>query len=268
MDAGPLIDSFSPPPLKRGRFLLLSGSGLALALLLLGYALHRLYFGYANYGPAAALSWSFPWFFAALLAAIAWLFLSARALIHSSRRISIHSLGLVVYFFHLSQVFPWEDISGISVDAASLPSKRYPHYIRYQSIITFSDGTFLRQQGSQNGPLRSADIQDLPALLSRLKAILYPRLLPRLSEQFQSGGWLDFGPLSIHTSGLRTGSPQQTIPWSQVSRLTVQSGRLVVELTGVPKPSRLAIPVSRIPNLELLFQLIRQGATAVSVPPQ
>jgi hypothetical protein len=56
--------------------------------------------------------------------------------------------------------------------------------------------------------------------------------------------------------GNRPASSGQTIPWEKLRSVDVVSGFLVVELSDY---SRRKLPVSKIPNIELLLQLIQQG---------
>jgi hypothetical protein len=91
-------------------------------------------------------------------------------------------------------------------------------------------------------------------LLARLKTILYPRLLAKLQERYRIGEWVEFGPITVNTGRLRLNGREQ--PWTDVHRLLVQSGFLVVELANqVP----IKIPVIQIPNLEIMLQVIMVG---------
>jgi hypothetical protein len=102
----------------------------------------------------------------------------------------------------------------------------------------------------------------MPGLIARIKARLYPGLLARSRQAFLSGSQLIFGPLTIQRQGLsldlkkRREQTSETIPWSQVVHVDVQGGRLLIELDSLPIQS---IPVSKIPNLEIMLDLIHQG---------
>jgi hypothetical protein len=109
------------------------------------------------------------------------------------------------------------------------------------------------------GPAR---IENLPELITRLKAHLYPRLYPALQAGFLAGRAVAFGPVSVQAQGLRMRPHNQAItPWSEIRRVTVRSGELMVELKHLQKGNSLArIPVAKIPNLELLLKLIEANS--------
>jgi hypothetical protein len=163
----------------------------------------------------------------------------------------VHNGGLQLSLGR-KQILRWEEIAGVSTEIT-----------RYHILGIFSGprmhGIIFPNTGK---PIHLSNaIQNLPELLTILKAKLYPRLLPHLQANLQSGQWLYFGPLAIQHKGIKLliqDMPEQakTIPWSHVSHVDVNSGFLVVELLDQPD---LKLPVSQIPNIELLLQLIQLG---------
>ncbi len=104
-------------------------------------------------------------------------------------------------------------------------------------------------------PLRVDDrIQKIPDLIARIKAKVYPRLLRQMRAALQEGETLSFGVVSVHQRGILL--YRSEIPWAQVTRLDIRSGKLVVEshITRTKK-----IPVGKIRNVELLIQLLQEG---------
>jgi hypothetical protein len=95
----------------------------------------------------------------------------------------------------------------------------------------------------------------LAELAARVKAKVYPLLLPQLRTKFQQGGPLHFGPVALHQDAIQL--RHESIPWDQVVHINVQAGHLMVESSS-RQPVR--VKTSDIPNVELLIQLIQEGA--------
>ena len=152
-------------------------------------------------------------------------------------------------------IFGWEEIAGVTTETIQnqlLGVILRPHI---QGYIYPNIGKPVRLDNT---------IQNLSELLTILKAKLYPRLLPRLQSNLQSGQWLHFGLLAIQHKGIKLLNKHrpnraQSIPWSQITYVNIESGFIVVELSDRP---RLKLPVSKIPNIELLLQLIKMGVNS------
>ena len=83
-------------------------------------------------------------------------------------------------------------------------------------------------------------------------------MLPGMKADFQAGKWLYFGPLAVQAKALSL--QQGEISWEQVENLQVKDGYLAVSWTEGQEPVRdKRIPIAKIPNLELLLQIIREG---------
>lgn len=260
-DLGPLIAAYPARPRSKAIPIILMLTGCLLFLSSLGYGLYRSYYGYTKYGIAAALSWSWPWFLAAAVILFFTLLLLPQ-LFSRPGLISVHKNGLMIISGGrpASQTpVPWEKLAGIAVDAESKgrSAEGTKVEINHQAALIFKRGRplLLKEKGSGRWV-----IDRLPELISHIKAVLYPRLLPAMEVDFNSGAWLQFGPVSIHSLAfsLETGNVStHQIPWRQVKRITVENGELVVELDGRGKqPVRKAVPVAQIPNLELMLQII------------
>lgn len=215
----------------------------------LAYGIWRANYAYTHFGPVAAAAWSRPWFLLATLALILFSILLLLRLRQIGRFVSVHQDGIR---FRLSsprvRTLRWQEISAITTETIQENFLGIQMRTYWRASLYTAHGISIRLDES---------LHDLPELISRLKARLYPRLLPQLRARLRSAEWIEFGPLAIHLDALRVQG--RSIPWAQVEHLNPQSGYLMVELED---QSRRRIPLSEIPNLELLLQLVQQGVHA------
>lgn len=227
--------------------------GLAV-LLPLFYGYGRARYGAEHFGVVAAEHWSRPWYILASIACGVFLLVAIIRIRDSRKSIAVHTGGLRLNLAK-KQSLLWEQIAGVSTESVRYEFLGIILEPRIRGVIYPNTGKPIRLTNA---------IQELPELLSVLKAKLYPRLYPDLQANLKSGQWLHFGPLAIQSKGIKHLNrgllkQDQSIPWSQVKHVDVNSGFLVVELSDQP---RLKLPVSQIPNIELLIQLIQLGVNS------
>jgi hypothetical protein len=232
--------------------------------------------GYEKYGPKAALARSSPWLLFSLLAFGLWLSYLFIRLREARFSLSVYKSGLRVVkagflFRSHSRFIPWEQISGIAIKAYGSQLKEMtdnPTVVIRKAMICFSDHKPIRLCEARS--TRSIHpgynrLNHLTDLVTRLKASYYPRIFPVLMSRFHQKETLNFGRIQVNQGGIQFRRPgiipsHSTIPWNQVRFMTIQSGCLVIELTNRKGyTSYLRYPVYRIPNLELLLQVIDQG---------
>jgi hypothetical protein len=144
----------------------------------------------------------------------------------------------------------WDDILGIS--SVTIQDKIFDQAIRTRhQLLIFVP---------KNKPIAIDDrVGNLLELTTRLKAKLYPRLLPGFRARFQEGRQLSFGPVSVSTDSIMI--RDRKLAWEQISRITVLTGNLIIETNdqapGLSKKYRF--PVIQIPNLELLLQVLQRS---------
>lgn len=215
-----------------------------------GYAVWLYEQSMRQHGPAAAEQWSRVWFWLAWGALFVFIFLLTLRLVDLRRFASVHSRGIRVRPGVLrTHSLRWEQISGIALSMT-------------QDVFLGPRGhTHLRAVLYPNlgRPIRLDDrMQNLAELVSRIKASLYPRMLPDMKANFQAGKWLYFGPLAVQANVLRM--HHNKITWEQIENLQVKNGYLAVSWKEEQEPFRdERIPIAEIPNLELLLQIIREG---------
>ena len=229
----------------------------------LGYGLWRANYAFTHFGPVAARFWARPWYALTLVGLAAFLLLSVYRLYVAHRFVAVHKNGLHLHLVPFrDKQLSWYEIAGVSFAVVQERFLGLTLRSRDCAAIFPNLGKPIRLDGLVVG---------LPEFVARLKASLYPRLLPNLSANFAAQQWLYFGPLAINCRTLRL--PGKQLAWDQVRRLDVQAGYLVVELAGPDIPMQTLqnshmhqapvnshrLPVSKIPNLELLLQIIQQG---------
>ena len=225
--------------------------GFILAFILVITGLDWYYYGYTQYGPIAAQSWSQDWLLWGILIGLVTLFVTAWQVFHARVRVNLFRYGIEVHLpRQASQALRWEDITGIA--SATIQDSIWGRTLRTRHRLTI----YL----TKGKPITLDDrVDNLLELTTRLKANLYPRLLPGFRTRFQAGQPLTFGPVSIQSNSILIRKRQ--IPWEHVYRITVLAGHLVVETrTQESDHSKsLRVPVIQIPNLELLLQVLQRG---------
>jgi hypothetical protein len=244
---GSMIAAYHYRSLSRREKLLYLALGLSAVGIPLAYGLMRYRQGYINHGELAAVIWSRPWFIVAVFALICWSLLIVHRLRLAGRYIAIHQKGISIIVQQPS-VLRWEEISGIASGAFQPSLFGIRRSLRYQATIYPNIGKPIAVRGS---------FENLPECITRLKARLYPFLEAALKPLFVEGKWIYFGPVGLQRDTLRLHKLQ--IPWSEVKRISISKGDLVVELVD---HSIKRIAVDQIPNIEILLQLIDQGVTS------
>jgi len=205
---------------------------------------------YHHYGPAAADDWSLVWTLLAWAVLGISLVAFALRLIGKQWRVGVYEQGLLLER-PLRRKLPlaWSILGGIANQKIEMVSGNQVLWSQMRIELFTSKGEKLQI---------SNRISMADELCTRIKANLYPRILPDMRVTLRDGKFLSFGCLTISQQGLwfsRTGRTS-SITWQFVDRITIQNGRLVIECTQ-PKRS-IKVSAVRVPNLELLLQLVRE----------
>lgn len=233
-------------PLCWRDFTLIFLPGVAAALAPFFYGLQRDLYAQSYYGPVAAKAWSWPWYVLSTVALIPLILLALKRVRQAHRIAVLHKHGLIIrwtggQYYRL----PWEEIDGLICNTTENTFLGFHLKSRHRLTICAQSGKLIRIDDR---------ITKLPELTARLKAKIYPRQLPQLRAAFRKGDSLNFGPIIIHKKLFKV--REQEIPWEQVARLNVVSGQLVVESHSNQK---IKIAVGKIPNVDLLIQLLQEG---------
>lgn len=239
--------------------------GAAAVLAPLAFGVWRANTAYGQYGLVAAETWSRPWFMLSSLALITFLLLLIYRRWQARKAVTLHQDGLAICKpLGRTERLTWPELSGITVKQEQENFLNLSWRTRFSTALILQTGKVLRID---------PDVQNQPDLAEKIKARLYPLLMPEMEENFRAGHDLDFGPLGIcqqelqlqsarrrsragfQNKGDRSGNSRGRILWSHIKHIHVRAGFLVVELeTGKLKK----IPVSRIPNFEILLYFIDQ----------
>jgi hypothetical protein len=222
------------------------------------YGLQRFQYAFSNFGPVAAQHWSRIWFLLAALAGIVFILLLILRARRTRLTAAVYRRGLLLKTgFGKARTLTWRQIAGIAASTTHEHFFGIPLGI-HQSVTLYP---------VLGRPIRlSRDLERLPELAARIKASLYRRLAPDLRTAFKAGQWLYFGPVAIQKNALQLQRPwlfgrgKQIFQWKQVDQITIQDGFLVIKWADPPSRRRFSrILVSKIPNVELLVQIIQQG---------
>jgi hypothetical protein len=109
----------------------------------------------------------------------------------------------------------------------------------------------------QNQRLIFGDVTDHVDELARLiQAAIFPGLYERAGRQYNAGEQLVFGPVTIGKGGIQIGN--KAFAWVEVQQVSIRQGLLKVSKKEAEWFGAASAPASRIPNLEVLLNIIQQ----------
>lgn len=240
---GPLLAYANHRPLRWFDFFTWVLLGIVAVLLPLLYGFYRQRYAYRNFGPVAAATWSRPWYILAIIALIAFLILAIYRLLLTRRFVAVYKHGIRLAL-SAQKVLRWNEIAAIACSITQYKFLGLPLRTNYRAKLYPNLGKPIHLDNS---------LQDLPELLTNIKAQLYPRITPTLRSDFNQGKWLHFGPISIQQWTIRIRKKQYS--WSEIKNISVDRGKLITETNS---NVRHTLQVAEIPNIEILLQIIQQ----------
>lgn len=248
-DIGPQLNTYRGYRIRNNVIIATISSFIILILIPFLIGLYRTLYGYAQYGPVAALSWGFPWLsFSFVCFLLISIFVIYRLNI-AKFSIILHKHGIIIHkMLRKTQIFRWEDISALYV--IKHQSRSTTKSINTKAVIFTTENVRLSLQDSM--------IENLPELLTQIKASVYVHLYPEIQDRFHAGEVISFGPINLHSryikinrGGINRQSPK--IPFTDIYRITVKSGQLLIKLNN---NQDFQISTAKIPNIEILLDLI------------
>lgn len=245
-DLGPLINTYRGRPLRWRDLFLIFLPGTFAVIFPLVYGVWTKNIISLRNGPIAASSWSGPWFILAACSTLCLLLLALIRVFHANIYVSTFTNGLEIKLSPIRRhIITWTDI--IEITNHSTSKQLFGHIVQTKFRI------ILLSKKKKNIRL-DQKITHITKLAYEIKKHSFHRLFPSLMNDFQSGRWLDFGPLSINKHYLSI--QHNKVSWSGVSRVYVKAGRMIIETRD---EQNIRIKTSQIPNIELLFKLIARG---------
>ena len=222
---------------------LLGGAGVAATLAL---GLWRWGLAYSNYGPAVVWRWSLPWFAAA--AGLLPLFLLGLASLWRTRstRVLVYPSGLVYQRGRRALSIPWQEVAAIRTQGPWFGLRVLGVTRPLSMIIEIADGETVKF---------TQELSDFKTLVETVKQRVYPPMLRVLTERFNQGEAINFGPLKLHPEGIRLA--ERMIPWDQFGRAVLEGGQLTLLPRQESSLSRIRISAAKVPNVDLCVQMIQ-----------
>jgi len=246
---GPLIAEYRDRPLKWRDLAITFIPAVVAVLIPLIYGWARGNYAKNQFGPAVVQQWQWPWFALATVALIPLLGLGLRRIRQAHRIIKVFQLGLIIQGTQGRKwIYRWEEIEGVAVttwkDVFLGIQVRQRHRVVLFPVI--------------GKPLQlDSHIHSLDELAARIKAKIYPHILPQLRTALAKNLDLNFGKIFFNKQRINLGNA--TYPWDDINRVNLQQGYLMVEFKNQKVEK---IPAGKVPNIELLIQLIEEGVEA------
>ena len=215
-------------------------------LVLAGYAAYQTWFFYTRHGLVAAIYRPRLYWLGAAIAALVALILFIRLRWRSRAYLLLEPHNIVVHLPPKRAVtLAWEDVNGVQL---RLFRNWWPLPRRWQGdvILHLRDGSQIRLDNR---------FPDLPKIAQEIQRRWYSVRLPALRGAWATNDPLDFGKLQISPQDLRW--REHTYPWRTIRGVTIQRGRLVIELT-TRRPLR--IPLRHIFNPHALLWWLHEEA--------
>jgi len=202
-----------------------------------------------HFGPAASNTWAWSWYTLSTIALIPLLWLAILRVRSAHRVIKVFTNAIYIQSTGGKRsLLGWNKITGIVDIKMQYKFIGIPLWKKHHAVIFHLKGKPIQLD---------YQIQNLDELCARIKAKIYPKFLPEYRLALNSGENLEFGPISINSNTITI--QNKAISWNLISQISPQTGFLVVE---VENEKDLKIPLEKIPNIELLIQLIQEGVVA------
>lgn len=224
--------------------------GIVGTVVLFTLALWRWSFAYRHYGPAVVLRWTLPYAIAGLASSALGLYGFWQSRRHRNLTVGVHPSGLSVRQGGEEASLNWDQIHSIFTTS-----------VRY-SPLSFVRGwrTTLTLHSRAGSTFQFTErLSGFHELAASVKRYVYPPRLAECRQRLKRDLPVSFGPITLTARGLQLKGRWRA--WKQVESVTLERGLFEVRLRGEPRGSRLRIPVRRIPNVDLCYQLVRHFAT-------
>jgi hypothetical protein len=200
---------------------------------------------YSSFGPAAVPGWGREELAQAGLLFLVALLIFILLIARRKYGLIVSKEGMTFYRPFFAEVFvSWVSIEGIAFaqDQFTLKSNQRDN----RAAIWLNDS----QRVSLN---KYAHPGDIPNVVTRIKAELYPQLEIRLRNLLLAGQEVSFGPVTLNVNGLKCRN--KLFCWDQINQVALEKGSIALILSD---RKSLRFNIFQIPNLEILVLLVRE----------
>jgi hypothetical protein len=162
----------------------------------------------------------------------------------SRQHIQVFEQGFSYIKAGAEQIVRWDAIESIRHQAVRVRVNFIPIGTAHTYTIKTNRGETIKLTGS---------IGRVAKLGALIQAEAFKHLMPRAIENYQAGGTLHFGKLSVNQSGI--GNGKEVVPWAQVKSVQVSNGSISVKKEG--KWLNWAnVAVAQTPNVFVFLALV------------
>ena len=228
-------------------YLYLGVVGLGGALVMVTLGIWRAYVAYQHYGPALVWRWSTPsWIAAAVLATTGLISLFILWRRHDMK-IRLHANGMAYRRGGKVDIIFWRQVRAIRTSASRYLLPIFGTRTRSELTLIMVGKRPFRLTGYFEG---------LDRLIKSVKEQIYPKLMADYVKAFRLGQPTVFGPLTLTMNGIQHG--KRLIRWNKVRGIDIERGKMIVHWKSNEHVSRLSVPTTKIPNVEICYQFIRR----------
>jgi hypothetical protein len=152
--------------------------------------------------------------------------------------------GFVIVLGGKTTTARWEDITGVTQKIVRANYNGIPVGTSYLFTIALANGETVRIDNT------FGKIGQLGAAIQHLSTNV---LLPRAIASYRSGAWLPFGKISISQLGIS--NDNETVPWSNIKKVTLHNGALIIRRTD-KRLKWVTTPIAKTPNIYILMVLV------------
>lgn len=138
----------------------------------------------------------------------------------------------------------WDDVASVTQNIVRIRYNFIPVWTSYKYTVALNNGDSM---------LINNGFSKVGKLGENVQRISANTLLPRAIGAYNSGAALPFGKFSVSQAGISNG--QETLPWSDLDRVTFANGALLVMRKG-KRMRWAAAPIRTTPNVYVLTGLV------------
>jgi hypothetical protein len=194
-------------------------------------------YGISYHGQAAAVAWSLPTIGVSGILFALWIIITWAVKPH---KMTIHQNGFILWDSgEINHALRWNEVSGISF--------LQEEWVLFRTRIISTMSYVFPNRGRKINLGKYCSSKDLPEVVTRIKAALYPTLDPQLRKILWTKRAIYFGELSLSPVGLSFRETQY--PWSEIKKIDINNGFLAIS----SNQSIFSISLKNVPNIELFL---------------